>query len=147
MDEIDKKIVNQLQTGFPVSERPYLEVATQLGIDENELIGRLKCLLDNKTLTRFGPMYNAEKLGGAFSLVAMKVPPNSFDHVAEIVNDYIEVAHNYQRDHEFNMWFVLATESTQRISEINNDIEQRTGIQTFNMPKLDEYFVGLKLEV
>ena len=147
MDQLDRKIINTLQAGFPISEQPYAEVAEQLGIDESDLMLRLKSLLQDKTLTRFGPMYDAEKLGGAFSLVAIKVPEIEFDKVSEIVNSYDEVAHNYQRDHEFNMWFVLATESPQKIIEINTDIERRTGLKVFNMPKLEEYYIGLRLDV
>ena len=145
MDELDRKIINVLQEGFPLVEEPYAEVAMQLGINELDLISRLEELLNDKTLTRFGPMYDAEKLGGAFSLVAIKVPEEDFDKVTEIVNSYEEVAHNYHRDHEFNMWYVLATETPQKIDEINSDIEHRTGLKVFNMPKLDEYYIGLKL--
>ena len=145
MDELDREIINVLQEGFPLVEEPYAEVAMQLGIDESDLLSRLEKLLNDKTLTRFGPMYDAEKLGGAFSLVAIKVPEEEFDKVTEIVNSYDEVAHNYHRDHEFNMWYVLATETPQKIDEINSDIEHRTGLKVFNMPKLDEYYIGLKL--
>ena len=147
MDELDRKIINDLQTGFPLTEQPYAEVAARLGIEESELLSRLQQLLDNKTLSRFGPMYDAQKLGGAFSLVAMQVPEQDFDKVAEVVNSYAEVAHNYQRDHEFNMWYVLATETPQQIDQVNSDIEQRTGLKVFNMPKLTEYYIGLKLPV
>ena len=145
MDELDRKIINALQDGFPLVEEPYVEVAMQLGINESDLLSRLEKLLHDKTLTRFGPMYDAEKLGGAFSLVAIKVPEEEFDKVTKIVNSYDEVAHNYHRDHEFNMWYVLATETPQKINEINRDIEHRTGLKVFNMPKLDEYYIGLKL--
>jgi DNA-binding Lrp family transcriptional regulator len=147
MDELDRKIINTLQSGFPLSEEPYAEVAGQLGINEEELLGRLTRLLDDETLTRFGPMYDVQKMGGAFSLVAMRVPEDDFDTVAEVVNSYSEVAHNYQREHDFNMWYVLATESPERIDEVNQEIEQRTGLKTFNMPKLAEYFIGLQLPV
>ncbi len=147
MDELDRKIINVLQKGFPLTEEPYAEVAEQLGIEEKELLNRLASLLEDKTLTRFGPMYDAQKLGGAFSLVAIKVPDDDFDKVAEIVNSYPEVAHNYHRDHDFNMWYVLATETPQKIEEVNRDIEQRTGLKVFNMPKLDEYYIGLQLAV
>lgn len=145
MDELDRKIINALQDGFPLVEEPYVEVAMQLGINESDLLSRLEKLLHDKTLTRFGPMYDAEKLGGAFSLVAIKVPEEEFDKVTKIVNSYDEVAHNYHRAHEFNMWYVLATETPQKINEINRDIERRTGLKVFNMPKLDEYYIGLKL--
>jgi len=146
MDAIDRDIINTLQLGFPISEQPYAEVAEQLGIDEAELLQRLQQLLDEKKLSRFGPMYQVEKLGGAFSLVAMQVPHERYDAVAEVVNSYPEVAHNYQRDHAFNMWFVLATEKPQRVNEVNEEISRRTGLPVFNMPKLKEYYVGLRLK-
>ncbi len=147
MDDLDRNIINLLQDGFPLSEQPYAEVAAQLGITEKELLNRLSQLLEDNTLTRFGPMYNAQKLGGAFSLVAMQVPEKDFEKVTAVVNSYPEVAHNYQRDHDFNMWYVLATETAQQINDVNNAIERRTGLKVFNMPKLDEYYIGLKLPV
>ncbi len=147
MDKLDRDIINILQAGFPLTETPYADIAVQLGINEGELLERLARLLEDKTLTRFGPMYDVQKLGGAFSLVAIQVPEEQFDKVADVVNSYPEVAHNYQRDHDFNMWYVLATETPQQIDQINSDIEQRTGLKVFNMPRLEEYFVGLQLKV
>ena len=147
MDTLDRKIINFLQTGFPLTEQPYLDAANQLGIEENELLSRLEKLLNEKILSRFGPMYDAQKLGGAFSLVAVSVPENEYENVTEIVNSYPEVAHNYQRDHKLNMWYVLATESPEKIAEVNAEIENRTGLKVFNMPKLDEYYIGLQLTV
>lgn len=147
MDNTDRNIINYLQKGFPLTEEPYADVAGYLNISETELLGRLERLLADNTLTRFGPMYDAQKLGGAFSLVSIKVPDERYDEVTEIVNSYPEVAHNYHREHEFNMWYVLATDSIERIDEVNNDIEIRTGLKVFNMPKLDEYYIGLQLAV
>lgn len=147
MDVLDRKIINLLQAGFPLTEEPYLDVAGQLGIEEQELLDRLSNLLDENILSRFGPMYDAQKLGGAFSLVAVRVPEDDFDKVTEIVNSYSEVAHNYKRDHDFNMWYVLATDSAEKIDEVNSDIEKKIGLKVFNMPKLDEYYIGLQLKV
>ena len=147
MDEIDRKIVNNLQTGFPVSSRPYADAAKDIGISEDELISRIRNLLENKTLTRFGPLYRADRLGGDFSLVAMQVPELRFDEVTEVVNSYAEVAHNYQRDNKFNMWFVLATETHERIQQVCDEVSQQTGLKVYNMPKLEEYFIELKLSV
>ena len=147
LDSLDRRIINTLQDGFPVSERPYAEVARQLGTDEDTLLGRLRRLLDERILTRFGPMYQAERLGGAFSLVAMKVPPEDFERVTEIVNGFTEVAHNYQREHAFNMWFVLATETLEAIGDALRRIEQASGYPCYNMPKLEEYYVRLTLPV
>ena len=147
LDTTDRRIVNDLQQGFPVCDNPYAEVATALDLDEQELITRLSNMLEDRTLTRFGPMYQAERLGGAFSLVAMAVPEQDFEQVTEIVNSYPEVAHNYEREHRFNMWFVLATETPQRINEVLAEIEQQTGYRCYNMPKETEYFVNLQLQV
>ena len=146
MDAVDRAIVNQLQGGFPVCDRPYAEAATALGLTEDELLQRLDALLENGTLTRFGPMYHAERLGGALTLAAMKIPAADFERVAEIVNRFPEVAHNYAREHAFNMWFVLATEAPERIEQVIGEIEQAAGYRVYNMPKLEEFYVGLRFE-
>ncbi|MDO9046413.1 MAG: AsnC family transcriptional regulator [Methylobacter sp.] len=146
MDEIDKQIINALQDGFPICDAPYQHVAAQLGLGEQELIARLKALLDNGTLTRFGPLYNAEQMGGALTLAAVKAPIDRFDEITEIINAFPEVAHNYARSHELNMWFVLATQTPEQIQQSITAIEQQTGLTVYNMPKNKEYFVNLKLE-
>ncbi len=146
MDETDRLIINSLQGNFPISDQPYLKVAQQLGISEDELLLRLQTMLDNRTLTRFGPMYDIQKLGGSFSLCAIRVQAERFEEVTEIVNAFPEVAHNYERDHEFNMWYVLATESPEQIIQTNQAIEGRTGLKVYNMPKIQEFFVGLHFQ-
>lgn len=146
MDVLDRAIVNRLQDGFPISERPYAEVAAELGTSEHELLARIDALLDSGTLSRFGPMYHAERMGGALTLAAMQVPMNDFDRVATLVNAHPEVAHNYAREHDFNMWFVLATETPQQINAVIAAIERETGYRVYNMPKLEEFFVGLRFE-
>lgn len=146
MDELDRVIVNTLQGGFPVSERPYAEVAQGLGIAEDELISRIGRLREGGVLSRFGPMYHAERLGGALSLAAMKIPEEDFERVAAIVNAMPEVAHNYARNHAFSMWFVLATETPRQQDEAIARIELATGYRVYNMPKIKEYFIGLRFE-
>jgi DNA-binding Lrp family transcriptional regulator len=147
MDDIDRTIINNLQGGFPICERPYLEVATRLGISEETLLERLAQLLGTGILSRFGPLYHAERLGGALTLAAMSVPAAEFDQVAAQVNAFPEVAHNYARDHELNMWFVIATEQPERVAEVIKAIEAQTGLRVYNMPKQKEYYVGLRLKV
>jgi len=146
MDDIDKAIINTLQNGFPVCESPYQQVAEQLGLAEAVLIERLEKLLKNGTLSRFGPMYHAEAMGGALTLAAVKAPETHFLEVADIINSFPEVAHNYARNHVLNMWFVIATETPERIEKVIQSIEEKTGLSVYNMPKLNEYFVQLKLE-
>jgi DNA-binding Lrp family transcriptional regulator len=146
MDALDRAIVNDLQGGFPLCERPYLEVAQRLGTTEDELMRRIDALLESGVLTRFGPMYHAERMGGALTLAAMQVPAGDFERVAALVNAHPEVAHNYAREHAFNMWFVLATETPARVDAVIADIERETGHRVYNMPKLEEFFVGLRFE-
>jgi len=146
MDALDRAIINSLQGGFPLSERPYAEAAARLGTSEDDLLRRIDALLTAGTLTRFGPMYHAERLGGALTLAAMKVAAEDFERVAALVNAHPEVAHNYAREHAFNMWFVLATDTSERIQAVIREIEDETGYKVYNMPKLEEYFVGLRFE-
>ncbi|MGZ8201100.1 MAG: Lrp/AsnC family transcriptional regulator [Methylosarcina sp.] len=146
MDEIDRRIINALQSGFPVCGRPYLQAAMELGLTEQELIDRIQALLADGTLTRFGPLYHAEQMGGALTLAAVSAPSDRFDVIAEIINAFPEVAHNYERNHELNMWFVIATETPDQLRKTLAAIEQQTGLYVYNMPKITEYFVGLKLE-
>jgi DNA-binding Lrp family transcriptional regulator len=147
MDELDRAILNHLQGGFPVSERPFAAAAAELGTTENELISRLARMLEERRLTRFGPLYNAERMGGAFTLAALSVPAADFERIAALVNALPEVAHNYERAHRLNMWFVLATDTPEGMERALRRIESKTGCRVYNFPKLREYFVELKLAV
>ncbi len=147
MDAVDRAIINALQEGFPVCERPYAAAAEQLGITEDDLLQRLAALREQKTITRFGPLFHAERLGGALSLVAMRIPAEDFDRVAALVNAHAEVAHNYERAHAFNMWFVLATETEEELQATLRAIEAETGYPVYNMPKLEEYYLNLRFAV
>ena len=145
-DAIDSLIINFLKDGFHFCAETYLQVANQLGLSEEDVLARLKKLLDNGTLTRFGALYNAERMGGALTLAALKVPEKDFEHITKIVNAFPEVAHNYASNHELNMWFVVATETPEQLHNTLLAIAQQTGLHVYNMPKINEYFVGLKLE-
>lgn len=146
MDATDRRIINGLQGGFPVCDRPYAEAARALDIDEDTLIGRLGRLMEDGKLSRFGPLYHAERIGGALTLAAMSVPEAEFDDVADIVNGFPEVAHNYAREHALNMWFVLATERPERIAQVITEIEAAAGHKVYDMPRIEEFYVGLRVE-
>ena len=145
MDDVDRRLINALQGGFPVGDRPYAEVGRRLGLDEHDVIARLDRLVADGVLSRFGPMYDAERLGGGLTLAAMAVPEDRFEEVAGLVNGFSEVAHNYERTHELNMWFVVATERPERIGEVLRAIETATGLPVLDLPKLEEYFLELRL--
>jgi siroheme decarboxylase len=145
MDELDRRIVNELQGGFPLCARPFAEAGKRLGMSEQDLLSRLGSLLDQKVLTRFGPLFDAERLGGAFSLCAMSVPAADFERIVGLVNAHPEVAHNYERAHAYNMWFVLAAASPSRIAAVLEEIERETGYPVMDLPREEEYFIELRL--
>jgi DNA-binding Lrp family transcriptional regulator len=147
MDDLDRALINNLQGGFPICEHPYAEVAARVGSDEATVIARIEGLLQRGLLSRFGPMYHAAQMGGALSLAAMEIPSADYARVTDIVNNQPEVAHNYERTHRLNMWFVLATETPDAQQETIARIERETGYPVYNMPKIREYFVELKLHV
>lgn len=147
LSDLDRNIINRWQGDVPLTSRPYEKMAHDLGVDEGTLINRLQHLLDNGVLSRFGPLYNIEKLGGSFCLAAMAVSEERFDEVAGQVNAYKEVAHNYAREHHLNMWFVIATEFQGQIESVARTIEKETGLTVFLFPKQHEFFVEMKLTV
>jgi DNA-binding Lrp family transcriptional regulator len=144
MTDLERRVINALQGGFPICERPFDEAARALGIDEAALIDCIDGMLEKGLLTRFGPLYDAGRLGGAFSLCAMEVPAADFDRVAAIVNAMPEVAHNYEREHRLNMWFVVATAKPEGIAGVLARIEAATGLRVLDFPKQDEFRVDLR---
>ncbi len=146
LDGMDRRIINLLQEGLPMVEAPFAVAAEKLGLTETDMLSRLAALKAAGVLSRIGPMYNSSRFGGGLTLCAMAVPESRFDEVAAIVNGFTEVAHNYAREHLLNMWFVLATEKEGQVGPILEDIERLTGIKVLNLPKLDEYYIGLKVE-
>ena len=151
IDEIDRRIIDALQGDFPICDRPSAAAAEALGLDEAGLLARLQALLERKVLTRFGPMFQIERMGGAFVLAAMAVPEADWLRVNDAVNAFPEVAHNDRRESAlntpFNMWFVLATETKEGIAAAVAKIEAATGLKVYPFPKLKEYFVEMKLAV
>ncbi|MFO8115577.1 MAG: Lrp/AsnC family transcriptional regulator [Halorubrum sp.] len=158
---LDRGIINAFQGGFPVTERPFEPAAAALrdhGVDVTgaELCERVRELDAEGILSRFGALVNAEEIGGAASLVAMHAPEDRYDEVAETVNEFTAVAHNYEREHpHLNMWFVVSVadhpdpdkDGNDRVEEVLAEIEAATGQETYNLPKLREFHVGAKFLV
>lgn len=150
----DARLVSFLHGGFPLSDRPFAEVAAQLGCSEDAVLDRLQRLLSHGDLTRFGPLFQIERAGGRFVLAALAVPEARFDAVAAQLDAMNEVAHNYRRESAhperpdatpLNMWFVLAVESADQIGPVLDRIEAATGLPVYAFPKEREFFVELKL--
>lgn len=146
LDETDRAILNALQEGFPLSHRPFAEAGRALGLGEDDLIARIRNLREEGVITRFGPFFDVEAMGGAFCLCAMAVPAERFDAVVTLVNAHPEVAHNYERAHRLNMWFVLATGRLDGIEQTARAIEAETGLKVLRFPKLKEFFIGFRVK-
>ena len=147
LSELERRFINRYQGGFPLVDRPFAAVAGELGSDEATLIETLRGLLASGVLSRFGPLFDAERLRGRFTLAAMAVPEADFDRVAAQLAALPEVAHNYRRDHVLNMWFVLATPSEPGLREALGLIRDLTGLEVLDFPKLAEYHLGFWLHL
>ena len=145
LDPMDARLIEHLHGGLPLSDRPFAEVAAQLGLSEDGLIERLRRLLSQGVLSRFGPLFQIERAGGRFVLAAIAVPEDRFEAVTALVNAHPEVAHNYRREHALNMWFVVATETTAEADAVLDAIEAETGLPVLAFPKEREFFVELRL--
>ena len=145
LDETDRAILNRMQDDLPLTTHPYVVIAEELGISEGDLLARMSRMKDERVITRFGPFFDAAAMGGAFCLCAMAVSEDEFETVLTKVNAHPEVAHNYERTHRLNMWFVLATETPEGIEAAASAIERETGIQVLRFPKLQEFFIGFRV--
>ena len=145
LDETDRAILNRMQDDLPLTTHPYVAIAEELGISEGDLLARMSRMKDERVITRFGPFFDAAAMGGAFCLCAMAASEDEFETVLTKVNAHPEVAHNYERTHRLNMWFVLATETPEGIEAAASAIERETGIQVLRFPKLQEFFIGFRV--
>nr|WP_206188549.1 AsnC family transcriptional regulator [Sedimentitalea sp. CY04] len=146
LDDTDRLLINRLQDDLPMSTNPFAEVGEELGLSEADVISRIEAMKDSGAITRFGPFFDVAAMGGAFCLCAIAVPADQFERVMTEVNDFPEVAHNYERDHTLNMWFVLATETPEGIAETAERIEEKTGLKVLCFPKLQEFFIGFRVK-
>ncbi|MES9946277.1 MAG: hypothetical protein ABW080_15080 [Candidatus Thiodiazotropha sp.] len=147
LNPLERHLINRFQGDVAFAERPFRQMAEELGSNEETVFQSVQRLLEMGWLSRFGPLYNAERLGGSLVLAAMSVPDGDFDKVAEQVNALAAVAHNYRRDHWLNMWFVLATDSGDAMQAALTQIETETNLQVFAFPKEQEFYLGLWFEM
>lgn len=147
LSALERDFINNFQGHFPLQERPFEAIAMQLDCSEETLIETVKNLKKQKLLTRFGPLYDAARLGGGLTLAAMTVPEDRYQIVTELVNTYPQVAHNYRREHELNMWFVIATETPVEVVQVISSIEKTTRLTVYNFPKQQEFYIGLWLRL
>ena len=129
LDELDRIILNEIQSNLPIAPRPYQVLAEKLECSEEEIIRRVQKMKDREVIRRIGANCNSRKLGYTSTLCAAKVPLNLMERFIEVVNSYTGVTHNYRREHEYNIWFTLIAPSTEAIKRILGEISQRTGVE------------------
>ena len=140
MDDIDKLILNRIQSEFPITTRPFRSIAEALNLTEKDVIQRIRRLKENGIIRRIGGNFVPEKLGYVSTLCAAKVPDDKIDVFAAAVNRYPGVTHNYQRDNEFNIWFTFIAPSREQIEQNLKDIAAETGVtEILNLPATRVY--------
>ena len=146
LDNVDAALVDEYQSGFPVEERPFRAVGEALGVSEDDALERVERLREAGVFRRFGAVLNPPVIGSS-TLAAVSAPDDRFDEVAEVVNGYEQVNHNYRRSHEWNMWFVVTAASRETRDRILAEIEERTGLEVLNLPMLTDYYIDLEFPV
>lgn len=147
MNELARLVINRYQGNFPIEERPFDRVAADLDTNVSTLIETIGHLLDDGVLSRFGPLYDASSMGGGLTLAALTAPREQFDEIAGVINAMPEVAHNYEREHLLNMWFVVATENPEQLESALDRIVKSTELPVYNFPKLQTFYLGLWLHL
>ncbi|MFD1647263.1 siroheme decarboxylase subunit beta [Haloarchaeobius litoreus] len=146
VDEVDARLIDGYQSGFPVAERPFRIVGEELGVTESEAFERVKRLSDEGVFRRFGAVLNPPVIGSS-TLAAVQAPEDRFDEVSEVINGYQQVNHNYRREHDWNMWFVVTAGSRETRDRILDEIEAETGCEVLNLPMLTDYYIDLEFPV
>lgn len=146
LTSLHKQLLNDFQQDFPLSPTPYKDIAISLGVTEDEVLSVFKELSDEQFIARIGSVISPNQLGVS-SLMAMAVPADKLQVVAEIVNQYPEVNHNYEREHRFNLWFVLIAKELQHLQTVINEIEIKTGFKSLYLPLMADYFINLGFEL
>jgi DNA-binding Lrp family transcriptional regulator len=128
LDDLDRAILNEIQSHFPIVSRPYAEVGVRVGASEAEVLARVQALTEAGIIRRLGANFTSRKLGYTSTLCAARVPPESLDHFVTVVNRYPGITHNYLRRHRYNVWFTLIAESEERLTKILAEISGATGV-------------------
>jgi siroheme decarboxylase len=140
--ELEKELLDAFQRDLPPTPQPYAEIARRLGVTEEEVLHTLERLQRQGAVSRVGAVFQPGRLG-ASTLAAMSVPAARLQEVAALVSGYPEVNHNYEREHELDLWFVVAAATAERVSAVLEEIEERTGLRVLDLPLVEDYHIDL----
>lgn len=146
MDAADLELLNRFQRDFPLTVYPFRVIAERLGWGENEVLAALRRLREEGKVSRVGAVFAARRLGVS-TLAALAVPLARLEAVAQRVNDYPEVNHNYQREHDFNLWFVLTAATATRLQAVLAEIRDETSLPLLDLPLLEEFHIDLGFDL
>jgi len=146
LNELEKKLLNDFQHDFPLTPAPYADMAKRLGVTEAEVLTALAQLKGAGAVSRVGAVVRPNTVG-ASTLAAMRVPPADLERVAALVNDYPQVNHNYEREHAFNLWFVVAAPDAARLQQVLDDIAGRSGYEVLSFPLVEDYHIDLGFDL
>ncbi len=143
---MQKKLLNNYQQDFPLSSTPYKDIALSLGVSEDDILLAFSELKNEKFINRIGSIITPNLIGTS-SLIAMAIPENQLQSVADIVSSYPEVNHNYERESRFNLWFVLIAKNEDDLQSIIEAIEIEAGFKTMQLPLIADYFINLGFDI
>jgi DNA-binding Lrp family transcriptional regulator len=148
MDDVDRAIVNEIQSDFPITPRPYHELGKRFQLSEAEVLGRLKRLKAEGVIRRIGGNFNSKSLNFTSTLCAAKVPEEKLDRFVEVVNSYPGVTHNYLRNHKYNVWFTFIAQNEHLIEKALKEISSATGVtEIINLPAVKQFKIKVDFEV
>ncbi|WLQ17262.1 Lrp/AsnC family transcriptional regulator [Hahella aquimaris] len=142
LSPLEKAILSDYQKGFPLTPRPFFTLASQLGCTEDEVLACLQRLQQQGVISRIGPVFNHRR-AGASTLAALRAPVEQLQDIAELINTYDEVNHNYLREHDLNLWFVVTAPDTDHLDAVIRNMETATGLKVWRLPMVRPYHIDL----
>jgi DNA-binding Lrp family transcriptional regulator len=147
LTELQKQLLNHYQRDFPLSLTPYLDIANKLGYHENDIINALKELDEKDIVSRVGAVVAPNRIGVS-TLAAIAAPPDKITAIADIISQYMEVNHNYEREHPYyTLWFVVTAGSLEQLQRVLDQIELQTGYRLMSLPLVEAFFIDLGFEL
>lgn len=144
--KLEQQLLNDFQHGLPLSPTPYADLAEKLGVYESTVIENLQRLQTEGVISRVGAVFRPNRVGVS-TLAAMAVPEQELEKIADIVSSFDEVNHNYERDHQFNLWFVVVAANDESLQSTLTQIGERCGYKVMDLPMMEDYFIDLGFEL